>query len=104
MCAIASQNPAMVARLIQSGAIINTANHTGKTPLVKASELSNLTIVEMLLESGANPKDRDQGGKNAQWYGEKMGHLDIARHLNCTLGKRVQYYLSAIDTGLNQHE
>ena len=55
--------------LIGRGAQVNMTNNSGETPLVIAVQQRNLSMVRLLLASGANPKIADRiAGKSARDY------------------------------------
>ena len=55
----------MVAALIQIGADVNSVDHNGRTPLMIASFIGHVDIVEMLLAAGANPEFTNDAGESA---------------------------------------
>lgn len=66
--------------LINSGALSNSPN-TYLVPLKEASASGALGIVQMLLEYGADPNDRDRDGWSAIHWAAEEGHLEIVRLL-----------------------
>jgi len=55
----------MVAALIQLGADVNSIDQNGRTPLMIASFIGDVDIVEMLLAAGANPEYTNDAGESA---------------------------------------
>jgi ankyrin repeat protein len=51
-----------VKSLVEAGADINATTHRGATPLYVASQKGHVSIVEYLLEHGANVNSRFQNG------------------------------------------
>jgi outer membrane biosynthesis protein TonB len=60
-----TQNPDMIAALIQMGADVNSVDQNGRTPLMIASFIGDADIVEMLLAAGANPELTNDAGESA---------------------------------------
>lgn len=66
-----------VRKLIIEGVDLNDADAKGDTALIYASMAGHLTIVLELLEAGADPKIKSEGGwdayKSAMFFGEFRG-------------------------------
>jgi len=55
--------------------------HTGMTPLVWASRLGDVSMVETLLGSGANPSLKGRLRNSALWWARKQGHIEVKKAL-----------------------
>jgi hypothetical protein len=60
-----------VARLLRSGADANTSDGFGCTPLMGAAAHQNGAMIQLLLESGADPCARDSAGHTVLWHGRR---------------------------------
>jgi ankyrin repeat protein len=67
--------------LIQSGAELNKRGHDDTTPLMVASYLGNLTIVEILIKAGACVHFTHESGETALEIAIKGGHKNVAEYL-----------------------
>ncbi|MBA3953931.1 ankyrin repeat domain-containing protein [Candidatus Dependentiae bacterium] len=65
--------PLKVARmLITAGANINVPNKIGRTPLHLAVRSADMTMIDLLMEAGANPLYKDKNGITAFTLAEKL--------------------------------
>lgn len=68
MNAACYERTALVKKLIEAGACVNTADRMGATALHTAVQQGNIALTKMLLESGADVNARDSFGNNPlQW-------------------------------------
>lgn len=70
-----------VERLLQQGALINSSDESGKTPLMLAAMNGHTTTVAKLLALGANPALTDREGLNALQHARRLGFNQIANLL-----------------------
>jgi ankyrin repeat protein len=56
------QSPDVIKLLIEKGANVSTKDKKGRTALHIAAQSGNMEVVEMLLEMGLDPSERDQVG------------------------------------------
>lgn len=76
-----------VRRHIRTGIDINEVNDTYRwTPLHKAASMGHLEIVQILLESGADPNPKDKWGKTALEQAEAEGHAEVAALIRDHMG------------------
>lgn len=75
-------NPDTIEALLDAGAIVDTHNASGKTPLMLAAQNGNLEAVSRLLQRGANPFTQDRGGATAADLAQENGHAEIQQLLN----------------------
>lgn len=71
----------MLQILLDSGKDANTAEKTGKLPLLRAAELGDVTSVLMLIGSGAKLMIEDKDGRSALHQAAKHGHTEVMCHL-----------------------
>jgi uncharacterized protein len=69
--------------LIKAGAVLNSASHNNlqATPLQSASAAGHTKIAIMLLNKGANPNCREQGGYTPLHAASQIGDIEIVRAL-----------------------
>ena len=67
--------------LLARGADVNETNKGGQTPLILAVVSSQVRLLPLLLEAGANPLLRDNTGLNAIEWAERKGLFDVAGQL-----------------------
>jgi ankyrin repeat protein len=67
--------------LVAHGATVNDRTDSGATPLMKAAWFGNREAVEELLELGADPTLRDNGGRTAAMLAFERGHDELAQLL-----------------------
>lgn len=76
---------ATTSALIGSGAIINARAPSGTqramTPLQWASYGGHVKMIELLLQGGADPTLRDEGGLSASQIARNAGHPEVAEML-----------------------
>lgn len=71
-------NPEIVELLIESGAIVETRNASGQTPLMLAARNGHRDAVEKLVRNGANPFAQDPDGSTPADHATQKGHLEVA--------------------------
>ncbi|RYH10561.1 ankyrin repeat domain-containing protein [Tropicimonas sp. IMCC6043] len=80
--AVVEQRPAIVLRLLESGAMINGASEIdGKTALHIAAELGDHDMVMLLLANGADLRARSQSGQTASHLATRAGHAAVVAAL-----------------------
>ena len=67
--------------MLSAGADPNQTSQGGQTPLILAIVSGNLHLVQMLLDAGTDPSQRDHTGLNAIEWAERKGFPDVARAL-----------------------
>jgi hypothetical protein len=72
---------AQMERLLQQGALINSIDEQGRTPLILAAMNGHTTTVAKLLALGANPALTDREGLNALQHARRLGFNQIANLL-----------------------
>ena len=77
---IPEENIKITKLLLENGADVNTANFSGKTPLMHAVCEKNEELVRMLMEKGANPDAIDNFGQSVydharHWDAENMMNI-----------------------------
>lgn len=78
---VSQNNLGLVRHSIASGAIVDCVDYMQQTPLLLASKIASLEVIETLINAGADPNVADTGGKTAMQYACELGHLDIASYL-----------------------
>ena len=63
--------------LVAKSARIDTADEDGVTPLLAAVRSSQVELVKMLRQAGADPDKKDDGGKSARDYAREEGNAAI---------------------------
>uniref|UniRef100_A0A0G4G6E5 Protein kinase domain-containing protein n=1 Tax=Chromera velia CCMP2878 TaxID=1169474 RepID=A0A0G4G6E5_9ALVE len=80
--AVRSQDSDDVRRLVTFGLIdVNCRDEHGQTPLCTAAEEGHDTIVEMLLEAGANKDKTDENGRTPLYAAAEGGHDTVVEML-----------------------
>jgi ankyrin repeat protein len=70
--------------LLAKGARIDTRSYPlGETPLTQAAQMNHLDMVKLLVDSGADPNERQEGGCrcNALDWAIKQGNQEMADFL-----------------------
>jgi ankyrin repeat protein len=75
-CAITSNWPRLIPRLLQYGANIEAEGYMGQRPLHKAAGEGNVAALETLLASGARKHARDEWQRTALHYAAEKGACD----------------------------
>ncbi|MFT5466304.1 MAG: ankyrin repeat protein [Verrucomicrobiales bacterium] len=75
-------NPDVIDALLEAGAIADTHNASGKTPLMMAAQNGNLEAVRLLIQRGANPFTQDVDGSTAADLAASNGRSDVQQLLN----------------------
>lgn len=71
----------LMERLLDEGAIIDTKNRHGRTPLIEAARRGNYEVAKFLIENGANINTRDNYDATALTYASRSGNSRIANLL-----------------------
>ena len=79
--AVQEKHADMVQVLIDAGADIETKNDEGRSPLLLASSLGDLTIVTKLVKAGADVRDTDAERHTCLIFAACFGHTDVVRYL-----------------------
>jgi catechol 2,3-dioxygenase-like lactoylglutathione lyase family enzyme len=83
--AVAQSDPALALRLasvlLEAGAMPNTAQQRGFTPLHEAAIRGHAQLVELLLAHGADPRRRNADGQSPSDCAREGGHVEVARLL-----------------------
>ena len=69
----------MTMYLIERGSNVSKRDKKGRTALMRSVDKGNKAILELLLEAGGNPNDKDPHGKHVLFYGLQP----TSRHLAC---------------------
>ena len=72
-------NVAQVVRLLDQGAIVNSRNRLGKTPLLMACEKGNTALAEAALKAGADVNLASVEGVTPLMAASYSGHAGIVR-------------------------
>lgn len=72
---------ALVRRLLENGADVDTFDVYGETPLIKAAAMGHVAVVTALLERGPEVNHRDKDGDSALMLAAGRGHLPIVAKL-----------------------
>ena len=72
---------AMVSHLVESGAVVNTPDKRGFTPLHHAAMMGFADIVEVLLARGADPSPQNANGDTPLHLAARNGHLACVKAL-----------------------
>ncbi|MDP6307246.1 MAG: ankyrin repeat domain-containing protein, partial [Verrucomicrobiota bacterium] len=73
--------------LIAKGAVVNTKNKNGGTPLHNATWKGHMEIVELLIANGADPNAKDIEGETPLNWVEEGKHKELADLLRKHGGK-----------------
>jgi uncharacterized protein len=76
MYSITKDKPSVTKILISKGANVNIA-FKGLTPLMVAAQKGQAVIVNLLLEAGSDPEQKDYKGKKASDYAKAKKHMDL---------------------------
>lgn len=79
--AIATHNEAMVATLLDAGAVIDRINVNGLTPFLYACQVSIPRVASLLLERGANARHKSADGESALGSAVKGVNLGTVKFL-----------------------
>lgn len=85
--AILSHDQIMLQNLIDQTDNLNVLNEHGKTPLIMASEVGDLTSVEILLEKRAAVEEQDFNGYTALMAASRGGHVNVVNALTASSAK-----------------
>lgn len=88
--AIKQNQPHVIRQLIRNGAVVNARNHLGDTPLHLAALCGRDSIVQMLLDAGANPKVKNTAGLSPSAVAGNAGHWHIADNIRAATDKQHQ--------------
>ena len=86
--AVKTRDVALVKKLLDQGADVNTRDQEGTPALMLAAWLQNRDVVRLLLESGANPNAKDKRGRTAVQLADRAGHYEIVEILGGSRGDR----------------
>ena len=73
--AVYSNQPSMVALLLQNGALINSRDSQGDTPLIAAAKTGNAAIFDLVMENGADKNLLDASGRSPFVLACQAGHI-----------------------------
>ena len=79
--AVAGRNLEVVRAILSAQPDVNARQQVGYTPLMGAAASGNREMVDLLLESGANPALVSEDGKTAADVAREHGHEALAVHL-----------------------
>ena len=79
--AVAGRNIEVVRAILGAQPDVNARQQVGYTPLMGAAAAGNREMVDLLLESGANPMLVSEDGKTAADVAREHGHEALAVHL-----------------------
>ena len=68
--------------LVERGAIINSADERGNTPLHGAAAAGNLEMIKFLLQRKGRPAERNIEGKTPRDIARERDYADIVRLLD----------------------
>ena len=71
----------LVEALLDAGAVADTTNLYGSTPLTEAVKLGDVALVKLLLDAGADPDSPNQDNQTALMLASYIGSLEIAEML-----------------------
>ena len=71
----------LVEALLDAGAVADTTNLYGSTPLTEAIKLGDVALVKLLLDAGADPDSPNQDNQTALMLASYIGSLEIAEML-----------------------
>jgi ankyrin repeat protein len=80
--AVSSNQPQVVAWLLDAGADVDARQQMDYTPLMGAAANARTEIVDLLLARGANPSLTTTDGKTAAVLAREHGHEDLAARLD----------------------
>ncbi|MBL0349506.1 MAG: ankyrin repeat domain-containing protein [Elusimicrobia bacterium] len=100
---------AMVAKLVQEGAKVNSHNANGETPLHHAALTGHERVVQFLLTNGSHINARTNEGATPLFLAAQEGHTDVVKLLLERGAKRqldfVAYKLTPLQTAIeNNHQ
>ena len=79
--ALASEDPAITALLLDRGSPVDVRSTQGATPLMTAAQSASVDKVRLLLDRGADVNARDGRGFTALHRAAELGRLEILRLL-----------------------
>jgi uncharacterized protein len=77
----ATGGTAVLVRLIQRGANVNSQDESGRSPLIAAALMNRLDSAGLLLAGGADVNHQDRHGQTALFYAADGGFLKLAKLL-----------------------
>jgi len=75
------RNTEIVRLLLAHGAPVNEPQAGGFTPLFSAAAANNRSLVDLLLDHGADAFHKSDSGKNAADFARERGHTELATWL-----------------------
>lgn len=86
--AAASGNLTILRRLLDESAFIDAESPNRNTPLMMAARGGHAAAVQLLLDDGADPTLKNDGGMSAAAFARAQGHSDLARQLDALPERR----------------
>ena len=87
--AIDRDNPTQIRSVLSMDFDLNMAGEKGLTPLMRAAQRGNVSLVELLMRYGADPAMRGNEGTAAE-IAENAGHPDIASRLRSEVARKTE--------------
>ena len=104
-----AQRRSVLRRLIESGAAVDQTTQDGTTTLMLAAYQGDARSAQLLLDAGADPTRRNDGGHSAVLAAEQGGHLELAEQLRehaderwVALAGLVERHVSEVHGGLRR--